>query len=281
MRRIRWLVLGALASILATSLPAGVRAGSHPRFLTLPFPRTYRMAIWAGWWRDDGELHSGIDYVKGHPDRPWTWERFPVLAAAGGWACAASERSDACIEGVGARVVIRHRRDGRTWYTYYGHLATRTISDRIPLDRDRFSVWVKRGEYLGMAGRTGLPGTGIHVHLQLYTIPFRSWDPYDLYAKARRYPDPAGTNGRTCGPDRFWIDCPPRPPETVSATGHATTGPDVQPGEPDRRPGVRAMSRDLPTPVRLPRRRDRRRAPPDAARHQTPRPRGTERRRMP
>jgi murein DD-endopeptidase MepM/ murein hydrolase activator NlpD len=73
---------------------------------------------------------------------------------------------------------------------------------------------VKRGEFLGWAGRTGLPNTGLHLHFQVISSlsPFRSLDPYDIYGYRRAYPNPAGTNGRRCGPNRLFIDCPPDPP---------------------------------------------------------------------
>lgn len=245
----------ALVLAAVSTFPMGTSASHLPRFLTPPFPRHWKMAIDTAWWRGQGELHKGMDYVKGDPDQGWTWQSFPVIAAAGGRACAASERSNACITGVGSRVVIRHRREGRTWYTYYGHMATRSISSRIPLNKDAYSVRVKRGEFLGMAGRTGLPGTGLHLHFEVITVPFRAWDPYDLYAYAPRYPDPAGRNGRTCGSHRLWIECPPKAPATTSTALDPAAGGVALLHAQALTPLVQASwpARDVPVPAPRPR----------------------------
>jgi murein DD-endopeptidase MepM/ murein hydrolase activator NlpD len=212
-RRAALLPLLLLAVALVGTPPATVEAGSRtPRFLTLPFPRTYNLRIQDSWLRGWGDPHSGLDYIKGRIDKSWTWRRFPVIAAASGKACAALDDRSGCINGAGTRVVIKHRRNGRTFYTYYGHLDT--VSRRIPIGTNRYDTWVKRGEFLGWAGRTGLPNTGLHLHFQVISSlsPFRSLDPYDIYGYRRAYPNPAGTNGRRCGPNRLFIDCPPDPP---------------------------------------------------------------------
>jgi murein DD-endopeptidase MepM/ murein hydrolase activator NlpD len=269
MRIRRALAASLLGVTLVSTVPAAPSLGAgaaNPKFLTLPFPRTYRMAIEAAWWRSKTEEHRGIDYVKGHPERPWTWEPFPVVAAAGGRACAGTWQSNACISGVGTHVVIRHRREGRTWYTYYGHLTTSTLTDRIPLNKDAYSVRVRRGEYLGMAGRTGYPGTGTHLHFELITLPFKDWDPYDLYALASRYPDPPGRNGKTCGANHFWMECPPRP-EPPAAEQSATAGEQHRLSA-SGRTHQEAAARDARGPSR---RRRRRRARGTGKPHQRPR----------
>jgi murein DD-endopeptidase MepM/ murein hydrolase activator NlpD len=170
------------------------------------------MGVQDGWIRMDRTLHNGIDYIRGEVGAGWTWRGFPIIAAADGRACAALDDEEGCISGVGTRVLIRHKlKDGSIYFTYYGHL--RRIAPDIAVGTDRFSTRVKRGQLLGWAGRTGLPGTGLHLHFELLTGPGEWIDPYDIYARRGRYPDPAGTNGRRSGPDRYWIDDPPRPPD--------------------------------------------------------------------
>ena len=213
-RRTALLPLVLVTLLFVGSPPQGVEAGgSSPRFLTLPFPRTYKMRIQDGWRRNTSSpLHRGFDYIKGRIDNGGTWRRFPVIAAAAGKACAALNNHDGCINGVGTRVVIRHRVNGLTFYTYYGHLDT--VSRKIPIGTNSFDVRVKRGQFLGWAGRTGLPGTGLHLHFQVMRTrsAATSVDPYDIYGYRSAYPNPAGTNGKGCGRQRLFIDCPPDPP---------------------------------------------------------------------
>ncbi len=81
---------------------------------------------------------------------PAPWESFPVIAAAPERACAAASSADrTCINGVGKRVIIKHRVDDRTYYTYYGHL--RRVAPEIPVGSDRYDTRVKRGQVIGWA----------------------------------------------------------------------------------------------------------------------------------
>jgi murein DD-endopeptidase MepM/ murein hydrolase activator NlpD len=205
------LILGSLALALAPP-PAAEARGRYPRFLTLPFPGVHNMRIQDGWWRGDHDPHRGLDYIRGRIDDGGTWRRFPVIAAAGGRACAALNNRDGCINGVGTRVVVKHRIDGKVYFTYYGHLDT--VDNAIPVGTNRYGVRVRRGQFLGWAGRTGYPGTGLHLHFQVIIPPFTSLDPYDVYGYRGAYPNPAGTNGKRCGPDRLWRRCPPKPGES-------------------------------------------------------------------
>ncbi len=222
-----------LALLILLLLPAGVAmgGGSNPRFLTLPFPETQGMRIVDGWWRGDMDLHRGIDYIKGSVRRSSTWQSFPIIAAAAGKACAAaSTEDDTCIGGVGKRVIIKHRVDGRTYYTYYGHL--RKVAPEIPVGTDRYDTHVKRGQIIGWAGKTGYPGTGVHLHFELETAPGQWLDPYDIYDYRHAYPAPTNPRGRECGPNHFWRVCPPAPhvrsdeapppPEGQRPSGHSS-----------------------------------------------------------
>jgi murein DD-endopeptidase MepM/ murein hydrolase activator NlpD len=209
----------ALAALLVLLTGASSAAAAPHRFLTLPFPDVRSMHIEDGWWRSaDGSQHNGIDYIRGAVGKGWTWHGFPVVAAAAGWACAALDDEPGCIKGVGTRVLIRHQLpNGTVLLTYYGHL--RKIASAIAVGTDRFSTPVKRGQLLGWAGRTGLPGTGIHLHFELMRKPGDWIDPYDIRGYRQEYPDPAGRNAIACGPDRYWIDNRPAPPASAAASG--------------------------------------------------------------
>jgi murein DD-endopeptidase MepM/ murein hydrolase activator NlpD len=73
---------------------------------------------------------------------------------------------------------------------------------------------VRRGQLIGWAGRTGLPGTGIHLHFELMSEPGKWIDPYDIRGYREDYPDPAGRNDIRSGRNRAWIDARPTPPTT-------------------------------------------------------------------
>ncbi|NJN65541.1 MAG: M23 family metallopeptidase [Chloroflexaceae bacterium] len=209
--------------------PSGTMAGSLstelkdvPKFLTLPFSPDPQMALLSGWYYDSGGLHSGVDYYRYHDpgttDRTNDFSRFPVLAAADGYAC--GDRDDAetqaitqtrqsgrCVQGYGHRVFIRHQVQGRTYYTYYGHLDT--IADDIPLGDRSDTVFVKRGQFLGFAGNTGTGGTGIHLHFGLMSLEEGWVDPYDIHLKHHHYPDPNTANGLFSGLNDYWTTNPP------------------------------------------------------------------------
>jgi murein DD-endopeptidase MepM/ murein hydrolase activator NlpD len=195
-----------------TVLPAPAGTWNH-RFLTLPFPDPHRIHIQDAWWREDGTLHNGIDYIRGRVDQGWTWESFPIVAAADGWACAALDATPGCIVGVGTRVLIRHQLpSGRIMYTYYGHLSK--VARRVAVGTNTFSTYVRRGQLIGWAGRTGYPGTGIHLHFELLDRPGAWIDPYDLYGYRAAYPDPMYPKERPSGPKRYWTRDPPVPPRS-------------------------------------------------------------------
>jgi murein DD-endopeptidase MepM/ murein hydrolase activator NlpD len=228
----------AAAALLVTLLPGGsVLAGSNPRFLTLPFPTIDEMRIQDGWWRGDHDLHRGLDYIKGRLDRGTTWQNYPVIAAADGKACAARNNESGCINGIGKRVVIKHRvtmPDGsrKTYFTYYGHL--KSVASNIQVGTDRYEFPVKRGQQIGVAGATGLPGTGIHLHFEILTAPGRWLDPYDIYGYRYAYPHPHNPDSpRPCGPNMFWTQCPPVPPANASSASGGSPEPAPDPVDPD------------------------------------------------
>jgi hypothetical protein len=214
------LILTALGAAPATPV---VAAGSG--FLTLPFhsPSTKKIQegfYWTGCCHVP--LHGGIDYIQGKLDRSATWKSFPVYAAASGMACAqVASRQKGCISGVGNRVLIRHKVNGKVFYTYYGHF--KTMVSRIP--RGSSKVFVHRGELLGYSGYSGDPCCVTHLHLQLMTGSWKTIDPYGIYGYRSRYPNPAGTNGKRNGHPSYWKNDPPR---TAAVTGSVATSPSAQ-----------------------------------------------------
>lgn len=212
---------GTLFTIVALATAAAPASAHPPRLLTLPFPDTRQIHVEDGWWRVDGSWHHGIDYIKGSVGKGWTWQSFPVVAAAGGKACAALDDKPGCITGVGTRVLIRHKlAGGKVIYTYYGHL--KRVAPSIAVGTGRFSTWVKRGQLLGWAGKTGLPGTGTHLHFELMWEPGDWIDPYDIDGRRAAYPDPAGRNGIRSGPAYWWTDPIPVPPPASAGAFRAS-----------------------------------------------------------
>lgn len=156
-------------------------------FLTLPFEPTGRMHILSGWYySSSGGLHNGIDYINGGLNSYGSWKTFPVLAAADGEACGN------CSGRQGNAVWIKHNLGGKTYYTYYGHLAS--ISPDIPRGAQSRTVSVKRGQFLGMAGDTGSSGA-LHLHFALYNANSRPTDPYSIGKLRQYYPQPNNAPG--------------------------------------------------------------------------------------
>jgi hypothetical protein len=147
------------------------------------------MNILSGWYYSgSGGLHNGIDYINGNVNSPKTWKTFPVLASADGEACGN------CSGRQGNAVWIRHKVNGVTYYTYYGHLAS--ISPDIPLGSQSRTLAVKQGQFLGMAGDTGAGSGILHLHFALYTASSTPIDPYTIGKLREAYPAPhAGQPG--------------------------------------------------------------------------------------
>lgn len=195
-----------------------------PKFLSLPFPPDPNMALLQGWFYDHGGLQQGIDYyrypTRGTNDTTNAFSRFPVVAAADGYACGEQDPSDAgtvlytaaqtsthCVRGYGHRVFIRHHVRGATYYTYYGHLES--IAAGIPLGDRANTVLVKRGQIIGYAGNTGTGGGNIHLHFGLLRGNGEWLDPYDIRSTHEDYPDPNMRNGLLSGINDYWTTNPP------------------------------------------------------------------------
>lgn len=183
-----------------------------PKFMTLPFPPDQAIALLQGWYYDSLGLHSGVDYFKWTDDKGFIG--FPVLAVADGYACgewdpteANSPTSGGCVAGYGHRVLIQHVIQGKTYYTYYGHLET--ISPDIPLGNRQNTLPVKRGQFLGYAGNTGTGGSAIHLHFGVFTADWGWLDPYDIQSTHEYYPDPFRNNTLRSGINDFWTTNPP------------------------------------------------------------------------
>ena len=188
-------------------------------FLELPFAGDLAMKIQQGW-------HGGIDYIKGEKlDYPDTWQSFGVLASADGQACANPSSRQ------GQAVFIKHKTASGTYYTYYGHLRSRIAG--IPDCTGEYAgeVAVEAGQQIGIAGASGVDPVEcnpakkcIHLHFGV-TAPGGLVDPYDLYKKREDYPDPNFTNGKTCGPNYLWVECPTG--KSVKVTLTPTTRPTI------------------------------------------------------
>lgn len=171
------------------------------RFLDLPFSPDSKMHVQQGWSSDFDHKHDAIDYIRGEVDRSATWESFPVLAVADGEACANPNHR------IGNAVWIEHIQNGEIYYTYYGHLDE--ISPKIePCDTKNTPVTpVSRGEQIGIAGESGT-NAGIHLHFQVNSAANVRIDPYDIRGTREQYPDPNFTNGKFCGEETLWRNCP-------------------------------------------------------------------------
>ncbi len=188
---------------------------SSQRFLTPPY-KDAEIKVQQGWTSSRDPDHQGIDYIKGPIDNAGTidkplWQTFNVVAAADGIARQG-------IEASGSKYVkILHPQkapSGKNYCTYYGHLDT--ISDKI---KPNICVPVKRGEFIGEAGATGVPyppgdPPWIHLHFTVLADNFPNCvDPYDIYNTREHYP--RGTEDTeciihtNCGQDRLWITDPP------------------------------------------------------------------------
>jgi murein DD-endopeptidase MepM/ murein hydrolase activator NlpD len=167
------------------------------------------MALQQGWLYTNGKLHRGIDFIQGSLDNSKTWQRFPVVAAFDGQACADTQTSSGgCVSGKGNRVLIRHDLGGGVvLYTYYGHLSW--IGPWIPVGNRSNTVRVIQGSQIGVAGDTGTTKGWTHLHFGLAPPSFVWTDSYDLRAKRDKYPTPEGSTSKRAGPNHYWRANPP------------------------------------------------------------------------
>jgi len=196
-----------------------------PKFLTLPFvDAEVNLAIQQGWYYRcgnwNGDLHRGVDFIKGEIDL-LPWESFDVVASADGVAMW-SEQYYPDGTGYGKFVLIRHNETdefGNHYFTLYGHLSE--VAPGIPY-KDRYntdySSWkpVYRGEYIGRAGATGVSNPDwIHLHFEVFRGGYNqnSTDPYDIYQFREFYP--GWPNYIECGSNYLWISDPPVPPVEI------------------------------------------------------------------
>ncbi len=158
------------------------------------------MRVIQGWFYTWWGAHSGVDFINGDIYNPDNWKTFDVLAAADGEACAN------CVDGLGNTVWIRHKIDGKVYYTYYGHLAT--IEPFIPKSMYASPTKVTRGQKIGTAGNTGT--WYIHLHFGVYNAYRVPIDPYDLHTvRSAYFPNP---DHRSMGVNYLFMDDPPPDP---------------------------------------------------------------------
>jgi murein DD-endopeptidase MepM/ murein hydrolase activator NlpD len=169
-------------SASARTTSASARQPAPTPFLTLPFVPTPTMRVLSGWYySSSGSFHGGIDFISGNVNSVGTWRTFAVIASADGEACGN------CTSRQGNAVWIKHNIDGRTYYTYYGHLAS--IDKSIPRGSQSRTVPVKRGDFLGWAGDTGASGL-LHLHYGLYNAASQPIDPFSIGKLREYYPQP-------------------------------------------------------------------------------------------
>ncbi len=188
-----------------------------PRFMTLPFPADTQMEVFHGWrYTFNNQPQCGIDYGK--RDNNNQLASFPVLAVADGEACADwDDTAGGCVSGYGGRVLVRHRVEGKIYYTYYGHMEW--IDPEIPIGNRSDTIRVRRGQLLGYAGDTGTQEGVIHLHFGIASPEFGWYDPYDIWTRAVNYPDPNGINGLSAGSNSFWTTSPPSSTERSGLIG--------------------------------------------------------------
>lgn len=170
------LMFGALVTGLSLGITTATAASSH--FLTAPYTDS-GVKLQQGWYYDYSNAnHQGIDYIKGTVDKSATWQSFQVKAAAPGTAKYAYSSS------WGNYVLIKHVVGTDTYYTLYAHLAS------SPLVINKWQT-VTRGQYIGMAGKTGAANNVIHLHFEFskggYGSGYRL-DPYSIYSTKKNYP---------------------------------------------------------------------------------------------
>jgi murein DD-endopeptidase MepM/ murein hydrolase activator NlpD len=187
-------VMAANANAPVARVYAPSRQTGGVRFLTLPF-NDPGIAVNQGWVYSWGSQHYGLDYVLGGPEIS-KLQKFDVVASADGYACGN------CTSRQGNAVWIKHDVDGQTYYTYYGHLDS--IESDIPVGNQRNTLFVKRGQKIGVAGSTG--ASTIHLHFQV-NRPSGPVDPYDLWSTSEPYMPGCATC--EIGADNLWTTNPP------------------------------------------------------------------------
>lgn len=191
-------------------------------FLDWPFDEDLDIKVQQAWLYTDGSQHKGTDFILGEIDSSSTWQPFEVLAAADGEACANPPHRQ------GNAVFIKHMLDeGGLMYTYYGHLES--IAQEIPECASSGRVSVYQGQYLGVSGSSGMDDPGlIHEHFQVNNSDGQAIDPYDIRSFRGEYPDHRGENGKFCGENTLWINCPTGPGQTVDNGETAESGFDAK-----------------------------------------------------
>jgi hypothetical protein len=202
-------IVALLLTVPALNASAAEKQTSPLPFLTLPFTDP-RIVVHQGWVYSWGSEHMGVDYATGAPNSA-KGDSFDVVAAADGYACGN------CVSRQGNAIWIRHNVGGQTFFTYYGHLAS--IEQNIPLNNQKNTVLVKRGQKIGVSGSTG--SNTLHLHFQV-TGPTGIVDPYDLWTT--REPYSPGCAECRMGANYLWTTNPPsfptgeQPPVATEST---------------------------------------------------------------
>lgn len=185
-------------------------SASQTRFLELPFKQDSGIRLVQGWvykGYHDGQTHYGIDYIQGNDlDNAAIWGEFPVLASADGVAC---EESFVTIYPTKNQAVKVLHKNGYTTRNLHMDPAS-VVSMQFPKCSEPTEQWkpVKMGEELGLTGDTGTEKGWFHLHFEVKDPNGNPVDPYDLRKKRDEYPDPSIDNGKDCGPNLLWVNCP-------------------------------------------------------------------------
>lgn len=204
----------ALAVVLLSLLLSSfvVAKEAHPALtqaaqaMTLPFT-DFRIRVQQGWSEHLSYDRGGIDYILGELDSCGTWQDYDIVSPYTGEACAN------CGSYIGQAVKIEHQGpDGRTFYTYLGHLSE--IWDEIPdhSQGETGYLTVEAGKYLGKSGSVGAPGCegyGLH-HLHFHVLNPATTDPYDLKDdRTSYYPYLPDVTPEELGSAHYWTSDPP------------------------------------------------------------------------
>lgn len=253
--RIRLAALPAAFGVVVlglASLQAPALGASTPKFLSLPFAAGQKIVIQRAWWTRGRTgafdlRHHAVDYVDGTRDVLASWKKFDALAAAAGEACGAKQGQGGCFDSgeiMGNRVLIKHKVDGKVYYTFYNHLDS--IAANIPLNNVNKTVHVDAGQKIGVVGESNSQGQ-IHLHFELLGANMKPIDPYGIYGITDQYPDVKGKNGKLAGAKSYFLTDPPtafgavpKPSPTPTPSPGETPGPGAS-QSPSPEPGTTAV----------------------------------------
>lgn len=180
-------------------------------FLKMPMPRDEDAKTVQGWKYNAlirGTFnHRGSDFILGSDMHDAdTWRTFPVLAAADGVACVGSYVDE--IHGKGNFVEILHPNSYRTKYLHNDPESL--LWTDFPDCEGVEDTWmpIRQGQKLSEASDYASDEGLVHLHFEVLDPLGNKVDPFDLYTTRDSYPDPSFRNGKLCGKNTLWVNCP-------------------------------------------------------------------------